>query len=129
MKKARLLLPLFLLFGVPMTAQIEHAPTPEQCRADANDWGIPRSGVLNPNEEQFSKLVNSVRFNSTVTAKTLEARNAEFAECQKTDRIESIRYGQAARAYTIAELTRMADFMRRHNLQEQFHEEDEQGKR
>jgi len=36
---------------------------------------------------------------------------------------------QAARAYAIAELGRMADFMERHSLTGQFYQEDEQGKR
>lgn len=129
MKKARLLLPLLFLFVVPMTAQIEHAPTPEQCRADADAWGVPKWALLVTNDNAFRSLPGTMIHNPTVSAKTLEARNAEFAQCEKTDSVQDVRYARAARAYAIAELARMGDFMQRHNLQGQFYQEDEQGKR
>jgi hypothetical protein len=129
MKKTRLLLPLFLLLVVPMTAQVEHAPTPEQCRADADAWGIPKWTVFNPNENQFAGLVGVMIRNPSVSAKALEARNAEFGQCEKTDSVIAARYSQAARAYGIAELARMGAFMERHSLTAQFYQEDEQGKR
>jgi hypothetical protein len=129
MKKARLLLPLVLLFGIPVTGQVEHAATPEQCRADADAWSVPKWTVFNPNEKEFSNLAGIMIRNQAVSAKTLEARNAQFMQCEKTDTVFAARYAQAARAYSIAELARMGDFMQRHSLQGQFYEEDEQGKR
>jgi hypothetical protein len=129
MKKARLLLPLFLLFVVPVTGQVEHAATPEQCRADANAWGIPGIGVFDQNEVQFANLPATMVHNQTVSAKTLEARNAEFMQCEKTDTVQANRYALAARAYGIAELARMADYMERHSLTAKFYQEDEEGKR
>jgi hypothetical protein len=129
MKKSRSLLPLFLLFVIPMTGQVEHAPTPEQCRADADAWGIPKSSVFVPNEHQFSILTGAMMHDRTVTAETLEARIAEFGQCEKTDNVQAGRYAQASRAYAIGELGRMTDFMRRHNLTGQLYDEDEQGKR
>jgi hypothetical protein len=129
MRKARLLLPLIFLFVVPVTGQIEHAATPEQCRADADAWGIPGWALFVQNQVQFSNLPASMIRNQAVSAKTLEARNAEFMQCEKTDSVQSARYAQAARAYSIAELARMGAFMQRHSLTVQFYEEDEQGKR
>jgi hypothetical protein len=129
MKKARLPLPLLLMLVVPMTAQIEHAPTPDQCRADADAWGIPKWSIFAPNENEFAKLAGGMMHDHIVTAKALEARNAELAVCEKTDSPLSTRYAQGARAYSIAELARMADFMERHSLTGQFYQEDEQGKR
>jgi hypothetical protein len=129
MKTSRLLWPLFLLFVAPMTAQIEHAPTPEQCRADADAWSVPKSTVLFPNENEFANLAATMTNNQTVSAKTLEARDTEFGQCEKTDSPFSVRYSQAARAYAIAELARMGHFMGRHSLTGQFYQEDEQGKR
>ena len=44
----------------------------------------------------------------------------------KTHGLQSVRYPKANRAYATAELARIANFMRRHNLMSQFHGEDEQ---
>src|SRR5579864_4829291 len=129
MKKSRLLLPLLLLFVVPVTGQVEHAPTPELCRADADAWSIPKWALLIPNDNEFRSLPSVMIHNQAVSAKILEARNAEFAQCEKTDSVQDVRYARAARAYAIAELARMGDFMERHNLTGQFYQEDEQGKR
>jgi len=129
MKKARLLLPLLLLLVLPMTAQIEDAPKPAQCRADSDAWGVPKWTVFNPNVNQFAGLADVMIHNQVVFAQTLEARNAEFGQCEKSDNAQSGRYSQAARAYAIAELARMGDFMERHGLLGQFYQEDEQGKR
>ncbi len=124
LKKARLLLPLFLLFVIPMTGQIEHAPTPQQCRADVNSWEVPK---------EFSNFVTRVVGDHSLTAKEIDAREAELNQCLKTDQslltANPTRYIQARRAYSIAELVRMADYLKRHNLTGQFYEEDEQGKR
>ena len=127
MKKARFLLPLFLLFAIPMIGQIEHAPTPAQCRADADSWGIPTWSAFGQNEAQFDNYsVKTIRDRS-VTAKALEARIAELGQCMKTDKVQTARgrYSHGQRAYAIAELARMAEFMKRHALQAQFYQEDE----
>jgi hypothetical protein len=131
--KPRFLLPLLLLFVIPTTGQVEHAPTPEQCRADVNAWDVPN---LNPsfwNEEQFLNFATRVMHDRSLTAKELDARNAELAQCLKTDKsfltADPNRYIQARQAYFITELARMAAYMQRHNLMSQFYAEDEQGKR
>ena len=132
MKKSRLLLPLLLLLVVPMTAQVEHAPIPQQCRADVNSWEVPNFNPTFWNEEEFSNFVTLVMHDHSLTAKELDAREAELAQCLKTDQGFTAlpnRYVQARRAYSIAELARMADYVKRHNLMAQFYDEDEQGKR
>lgn len=133
MKKVRLLMPLLFLLVSPITAQIEHAPTPQQCRADVNAWDVPAFNPSYWNEEQFSTFAGRVMHDHTVTAKELDAREDELAQCLKTDKslltADPNRYIQARQAYFIAELTRMADYMKRHNQMAQFYDEDEQGKR
>jgi hypothetical protein len=133
MKKARLLLPLILLLVVPMTAQIEHAPTPAQCRADANAWGVPNANPPYQNDEQIAEYATRIMRDPNVTARDLDARNKELNLCVKTDKgilaPPSEWYTQASRAYALAELGRMANFMQRHSLTGQFYQEDEQGKR
>jgi len=127
MKKARFLLPLFLLCAIPMTGQIEHAPTPAQCRADADSWGIPTWSPFGQNEAQYDNYSLKTIKDRSVTAKVLEARIAQLGQCMKTDKVESARsrYSYSQRAYVIAELARMAEFMKRHGLQAQFYQEDE----
>ena len=125
--KTRFLLPLLFLLVTPMTGQVANAPTVEQCNADADAWGIPATSVFAANYEQFANLANSMMRDRNVTAKTLEARTSELSQC--VDGLHPGRYAQADRAYTMAELVRMRNFMRRHNLMPQFYDEDAQGKR
>jgi hypothetical protein len=139
MKKARLALLLSVCFVIlvagevehasPAASQIEHAPTPEQCRADADAWGIPTPALLVNTEQQFALFSNGTARDTNLTANTLDARMKELGQCLRTDRPNSMRYAEAARAYSIAQLVRMANFMKRHNLTEQFRAEDEQGER
>ena len=133
MKKARLLLPILLLFVVPVTGQVEHAPTPEQCRADVNAWDVPGFNPTNWNEKEFTNFVTRVINDHSLTAKELDAREAELDLCLKTDKWITVgvqtQYVQAHRAYSIAALARKADYMKRHNLMAQFYDEDEQCKR
>ena len=137
MKKARWVLPLFVLFIVPgicqiehvVASQLEHAPTPEQCRADADAWGIPTPVLLVNTEEQFARFSSATTLERSLTANMLDARMKELSQCMRTDKVNSVRYAEANRAYGIAQLVRMANFMKRHNLTSQFLAEDEQGQR
>jgi hypothetical protein len=129
MKKIQLLLPLFLLFVIPITPQVEHAPTRERCRADADVWGVPKASVLTPNDYQLRNLTRAVVRDQAISAKKLDARIDELSMCMRTDSVQSFRYEQGSRAYNIAMWERMADFISRHNLENQFYQEDDQGKR
>lgn len=138
MKKARLALLLSACFVIPVAgeieraypaaSQIEHAPTPEQCRADIDAWGIPRPGLLNT-EQTFDALASATARDRSLSANMLDARMKELSLCMRTDKANSWRYGETHRAYIIAQLARMASFMQRHNLMSQFLAEDEQGQR
>ena len=127
MKRASFVLPLFFLFAIPMRGQVDHAPTPAQCRADADSWGIPTWSVLGQNEAQFDNYSVKTINNPSITTKTLDARIAELGQCMKTDKVQTARYrySHGQRAYAIAQLARMAGFMKRHGLLEQFYQEDE----
>src|SRR6266849_5085425 len=116
MKKGRLLLPLLLLFVVPMTGQVEHAPTPEQCRADADVWGVPKANPLTQNDYQFRNLTRAVARDEAISAKKLDARIDELSMCMITASVQSFRYEQGSRAYNIVLWFRKADFISRHNL-------------
>lgn len=138
MKKARWALPLLVLIAVPgagqiehiaAASQIEHAPTPEQCRADADAWGIPTAGVLIPNEQQFAQLSTATAVEPSISAKMLDSRINQLSQCMRTDPTYSTRYSEAGHAYALAELIRIAAFMKRHNLTSQFLAEDDQGQR
>jgi hypothetical protein len=133
--KTRLLLPLLLFFVIPTTGQVEHAPTPEQCRADAKGWGLPSPDLsTNPflsDKDEVVDYATVVAGDPNLNAKMLETRNAELSQCIKTDTgffNMRAQYIEANRAYTIAELMRMEHFMQRHRLISQFYVEDEQGK-
>ena len=128
-KTARFLLPLVLLVGIPMTAQVEHAPTTEQCRADADAWGVPSKLSPVPNEYQFRNHLRDVAKNPDIAAEKLDVRIEELSMCMRMVPAQSFRYEQGSRAYTIAEYSRMAAFVSRHNLLNQFYQEDDQGKR
>jgi hypothetical protein len=131
LKRTGLLLPLFLLFVFPMSGQVDHAPTPEVCRADADGWSVPPWDILRANEANFDNYAGQLMHDPNVTAKTMQARRAEMLACMKTDQIKANqnRYSEANRAFAIAEIGRMADYMQRHNLTAQFLQEDEQGQR
>jgi hypothetical protein len=139
MKSTGLALLLSVCFVIPVAgqidhaslvaSQIEHAPTPDQCRADADAWGIPTPALLVNTEQQFALFSNATAHDASLTANMLDARMKELSQCMRTDKVNSMRYAEANRAYAIAQLVRMASFMKRHNLTEQFRAEDEQGQR
>lgn len=135
--RLRLLLPLLWLFVIPVAGQEEkHAPTPTQCRADADLWGIPKNKglIYTTTETKGMKFLAAslegfkLSFEIEESARTLKARIAELDQCTLIDNKSAERYHAAERAYVINVATRLAEFVRGHNLMEQFYEEDEQGK-
>jgi hypothetical protein len=125
MKRGLGLLPLFLLCSLSMAGQADHATIPQQCRADASAWGVPGNFRAPGTVENMTVTA----INSPTSARTLDARMSEMVECVKTDSWNSDRYAGAREAYMIAELARMSDYIKRHNLTDQFYQEDEQGER
>jgi hypothetical protein len=119
---------------IPATGQVERAPasdvSAQQCRADADSWGIPPFTLPVAHEGQFSKFGTAVRSDRKITAEMLDLRDVELAMCMKQDSQQSVRYSKALRADGDAETARMVDFLERHKkLRAQFYREDEQGKR
>ncbi|MGC2333159.1 MAG: hypothetical protein WA581_17025 [Candidatus Acidiferrales bacterium] len=121
---ALLFAPALFLFLRPMSGQLEHAPTPAQCRADAAAWDIPEHFIFE--RDAFSNMVTQ---HSNESARVLDARRAELEVCEKTDRLHATRYSIGGVAYTVAEMIRLGDFMHRHNLMQQFYKEDDAGQR
>jgi len=117
-------------FSYPIRAQ-QHAPMPEQCRADLAVWYSPDM------ENEFYKA-ETVRVTDGTPDRTetnrvllpeIEARMHEMAECRNIDPAHSERYGSAFDFYEIVAGTRYYNFVLRHNLFEQLLSEDAEGKR
>ena len=121
-----LFLPVLFFLSRPMIGQdqLEHAPTPAQCRADAAAWDIPEHFIFD--HDAFSNMVTQ---HSNESARILDARRAELQLCEKTDKLHATRYSLGGAAYAVAEMIRVGDFMHRHNLMQQFYKEDDAGQR
>jgi len=129
----RLLLPVILLLGAQMAREQDavHVAPLEQCRADADAWGIPggtTAGVGNSAGDEFNRFKSKMDIGA-IPSKVLNTRNDELMQCVNTDRLYSSRYAVASLVYKMAMFERMGDFMGRHNLVSQFYQEDDQGKR
>jgi hypothetical protein len=129
MKKMPLLIPLLILVAVTVVGQGVREPAPEQCRADSDAWGIPKTGALVLNENQVWNFTDATMRDAGVTVRMLDDRIHELNQCIRTDSVQSARYAEGQRLYSFAELGRMADFILRHKLGQQFYQEDDQGKR
>lgn len=105
------------VFSLSAKAQdqtIPHAPSVEQCRADAAVWV----------DMEYKKPPLS----------QLNATLGEVLDCMKVDPIEHggssfWKYQQVNIKITSEYMTRMQDFISRHDLDNQFKSEDAQGKR
>lgn len=111
------ILPLLLLVSTVMLAQ-EHAPSVEQCRADAAVWSAKDADVRTP------------------TMKELWARVHEMNQCLKIDPFESahdlaLRYLTVSRNVGDEYTDRIVNFLNRHDAKwkSQFDAEDADGKR
>lgn len=107
-----------LLVVIPLWthAQVKHAPSIEQCRADQRLWQ--------------SKL-NAVESFTEVGAKELVGWGTEMGECLEVDPspIFQKAYADTRADTTAVQAIRMFHFIDRHNLFEQYLAEDAQGKR
>jgi hypothetical protein len=104
---------------------VEHAPTVEQCQADAILWSTQAQDFYEADKDHNAQ-------NSTVanlTAKELFARGMEMRDCLTTDSTRSKNYTATATTYIELFSERVNSFMRRHNLMDQFFAEDAAGER
>ncbi len=91
---------------------VEHAPTVEQCRADQSLWYAQLSHPKN------------------ILFKTLEGYRTEMGACSIVDSDDHfIKYFQVLALIDAALRDRLEHFMTRHNLVNQFAEEDAAGQR
>jgi hypothetical protein len=105
------------VIGASQTKQVEHAPTVEQCRADQALW--------------LSKLETTPRGSGTsnVDVRTLHAWAVEMDDCKAVDQANELKYYNTEAETTAAVSGRELGFIYRHNLYQQFLDEDAAGKR
>ena len=105
-------LTLFILTA-SLTAQVEHAPTPAQCQSDQKLW---MSIIEGPEESQ-------------PTYDVLNAWYFEMRKCDVVDPAKKFDYYNLRSEISTWQEVREFEFLHRHNLWNQFMEEDAAGQR
>ena len=95
---------------------VEHAPTVEQCRADRAYW-------MSKIEQPDGKGTNDVVF------ETLRGWQSEMSKCEVVDPENYGKYYNAGSEAIAESASRTLAFISRHNLVNQFLDEDAAGKR
>jgi hypothetical protein len=104
---------LLLFVVVSVTAQVEHAPTVAQCQADQRFWLASLEGdTTNLPDYQV-----------------LRQWDNEMTVCEKVDPDKKWLYYNTSGEIDGVMITRLVDFLGRHNMWGQFKEEDAAGKR
>jgi hypothetical protein len=104
-----------LAFAHPPQA-VEHAPTVEQCRADRAYW--------------FSKLEQPDNHGADdETFDTLTDWYEEMFKCQAVDPPNLVKYDNTGAEAQVTQMARLMNFLKSHNLWNQFKAEDAAGKR
>ena len=96
------------------TQNVEHAPTVEQCRADQAYW--------------FSKLERT-HGTDDITYDNLRSWHTEMNKCAVIDPPKEWKYYNTMSESDAEVATRLMRFVNRHNLWQQFLDEDAAGKR
>jgi hypothetical protein len=104
-----------LAFAHPPQA-VEHAPTAEQCRADRAYW-------MSKLEQADNKGTDDVSYAA------LRGWYNEMEKCQPVDPANTFRYYNVMAESQGEQLGRMINFLSRHNLWQQFQDEDAAGMR
>jgi hypothetical protein len=110
--------------GVPATvkAQYEdHAPTSEQCRADAPIW-------LSQGQQYMDAHDKSTMLVNQLSLVQLESRMREMAQCGALNNRNDY-YFTVTQMYSLFIRDRLEHFIFRHHLDAQVLDEDEQGLR
>jgi hypothetical protein len=130
MKRAIAILAL-LLFSTASARLQEHAPTVEVCRADAAVWTNVHAETDYYNAE-LERTTNGVP-NRTEMEKLpiieVRARSREMFQCEDVDPARKESYLDAGRFYHNVQADRWYEFLLRHNLIDQFEQDDAAGKR
>ena len=105
--------------------EVQHAPTVAQCQADAALWQSQSGDFFRAHKSHDAKNTAV----ASLTAKELLARSIEMADCLTVDSGHDEDYSMVQSTYFELFGDRMNNFMKRHNLMEQFFKEDEAGRR
>ena len=113
--KLNVTLCVLLLSLIPSLFGQDHAPTVEQCRADQRLW--------------ITQLIENPEIVKSLTYDQLNDRMLEMANCDAVDRDREIVYVETAARFNMKQMVRLLDFVKRHELLDQFRAEDAAGKR
>jgi hypothetical protein len=110
-----ILLVLVLLFSISSSTQeVQHAPTAAQCQADQALW--------------LSKL-ETRGGTSDIVVQTLHKWQNEMSDCETVDPLNKLKYFNTETKIEAELEGRELSFIHRHNLYQQFLDEDAAGKR
>ena len=113
--KLNVTLCVLLLSLIPSLFGQDHAPTVEQSRADQRLW--------------ITQLIENPEIVKSLTYDQLNDRMLEMANCDAVDRDREIVYVETAARFNMKQMVRLLDFVKRHELLDQFRAEDAAGKR
>ncbi|MGA2855399.1 MAG: hypothetical protein ABSE40_00935 [Candidatus Sulfotelmatobacter sp.] len=98
-----------------VSGQVDHAPTVAQCQADQRLW--------------LSKIEAEGARENLPPFDVLGEWNREMLDCQKVDPAHAWNYSATGGEIVAEHATRLVSFLVRHQLWQQFKEEDAAGKR
>jgi hypothetical protein len=116
MKRFWLLILSVLSVSIVGSQEVKHAPTVAQCRADQRMWlsKLGQTGASDP-------IVD-------VSYKEMFDWERELMDCKRVDHPNNNGYFITAAAIDAERASRLASFLYRHGLMDQFYAEDAQGK-
>jgi hypothetical protein len=125
-----LILVALVLFASPTSGQ-QHALTQQQCQADAAAWGPPSHDLFTLDLTKPNVASFGVSSSDQAKIEELNLRVQEMEQCKKIDvaLFSSRTYDNVEMYYVYVTWRRMHDFLIRHNLRDQFLQEDREGKR
>jgi hypothetical protein len=120
-----------LLFSTATARVQEHAPTVEVCRADVAVWANTNAETdyYNAEREWTTNGVPNRTDIEKLPIIEVKARAREMFVCQDVDPTRKESYLDAGRFYHNVQADRWYEFLLRHNLLDQFEQEDAAGKR
>jgi hypothetical protein len=119
-----------LAFGQSQSsaAQIEHAPSVDQCRADQKLWSAEEDEYLAKMKTGNRSAANNTDL-GRVAFEQLHERGEEMRNCASVDPQNAIAYMDVGNGFHSIRYDRLMGFLLRHKLSAQFIEEDKKGLR
>lgn len=115
-----------ILIGFPAFGQeVQHTPTVAECKSDVKLWELQAHEYFVANKSHDTK--NTIV--SSLSALELLARSLLMADCSSVDSDDYQMYLLAQTNYAGFFNARINNFMKRHNLMDQFFAEDAAGQR